>query len=166
MIEMSQMILIAGAGQNVGKTTLACRIIQQLCKEKETTAIKISGHHHQLTNKQRVIFQTHGLIVAEEQDRSTNKDSSLFLQHGAAKSFFIQVNDQDLKVLSAWIQQNISGWVVCESAALGQVVMPGKAVFVKGSNGKIAPWKFSYQEVKFNGKDFDPTVDELLNGLK
>lgn len=166
MIEMSQMILIAGAGQNVGKTTLACRIIQQLSKENETTGLKISNHKHTLTEQQKIILQIKGLTIAEELDNSSNKDSSLFLQNGAQKSFFIQVEEDKQEDLAKWIHKNIQGWIVCESASIGRFIAPGKALYLEKTEGKVPDWKFPYQTVNFNGKDFIPKLDDLINGLK
>ncbi len=49
MKSMPNILLIAGTGRNVGKTLLACEIIQQLSKTMAVTAIKTSSHEHPLS---------------------------------------------------------------------------------------------------------------------
>lgn len=86
--------LISGSGRNVGKTTLGCLIIEELSTKREVTALKISKHVHLLTEKQKVIFEKPGLLIAEELDLVSNKDSSRYLQSGASLSLFIQAQEE------------------------------------------------------------------------
>jgi len=155
--------LISGSGRNVGKTTLACRIIEALSVNGEVTAVKISKHIHPLTTKQKVIVDQPGLLIAEELDKSTSKDSSRYLQAGATHSFFIQASDDQFPTLAVWLKDHLKSKVVCETGFLGNFLVPSKAFFVEGNERqKEIHWNFPFQRTTFNGKEFNPTVHELL----
>lgn len=155
--------LISGSGRNVGKTTLACKIIETLSLEGEVTAVKISKHIHQLSVKQKVIFELPGLLIAEELDRESSKDSSRYLQSGAKRSFFIQANDDQFPTLAVWLKKNLEATVVCETGFLGNFLTPSKAFFVEGAEKKKEiNWKFPFQRTTFDGKEFLPSVQEFL----
>jgi hypothetical protein len=157
-------IIISGSGRNVGKTTLACKIIEMLSVEEKVIAVKISKHVHQLTEKQKVIFELPGLLIAEELDKSSSKDSSRYLQSGALYSFFIQANDDQFPTLAVWLNDNLDGTVVCETGFLGNFLIPSKAFFVEGAEiHKEIHWKFPYQLITYDGKEFHPSVQQLLN---
>ena len=155
--------LIAGSGRNVGKTTLACLIIEMLSTKREVTAVKISKHVHSLTEKQRVIVEKPGLLIAEELDHNSNKDSSRYLQAGACRSLFIQAQEVQFSILANWLEENLAGTVVCETGYLGNFLTPKRAFFVEGVEmKKEINWKFPFQRTTFDGKEFNPSVQELL----
>lgn len=156
-------ILISGSSRNVGKTTLACKIIETLSFKGEVIAVKISKHVHQLTEKHKVIFELPGLLIAEELDNRSSKDSSRYLQSGAFRSFFVQANDDQFSVLAVWLKENLTGTVVCETGFLGNFLTPTKAFFVEGEEKqKEIHWKFPFKRTTFDGKEFHPSVQELL----
>jgi hypothetical protein len=162
-IEINEVILIAGSGRNVGKTTLACLIVEALSVERKVTAVKISKHVHSLTEKQRVIVDIPGLLIAEELDHDSTKDSSRYLQSGACRSLFIQAQEEQYSLLANWLKENLEGTVVCETGYLGNFLTPTKAFFVEGfENQKIIHWKFPFSKTTFNGKEFNPSVHQLL----
>lgn len=164
---MIQLILIAGAGQNVGKTTLACQIIEKLAKNNDVTAIKIAGHHHPITNLQKVIFQSEGITVTEETNWDSNKDSSRFLKAGAKRSIFILTSDHKMGELANWLKLNMTGWVVCESGLIGKYIQPLKAIFVEGtSHEKGSTWEFPFVKTIMHNGAFQPTIEELLIDLR
>jgi hypothetical protein len=155
--------LISGSGRNVGKTTLACLIIETLSTKGEVTAVKISKHVHFLTEKQRVIVNKPGLLIAEELDHDSNKDSSRYLQAGACRSLFIQAQEDQYLLLANWLEENIEGTVVCETGFLGNFLTPAKAFFVEGEEKtKEIHWNFPFSRTTFDGKGFHPSVQELL----
>jgi hypothetical protein len=148
----------------VGKTTLACKIIEALSLKGEVTAVKISKHVHQLTEKQKLIVEIPGLIIAEELDSKTTKDSSRYLQAGASRSLFVLATDDQFSFLSHWLQRNLSGIVVCETGYLGNFITPPKAFFVEGNpSEKEIHWKFPFQRTTFDGNEFHPSISELLS---
>jgi len=161
---MNDFFLISGSGRNVGKTTLACKIIEALSLKREVTAVKISKHVHLLTEKQKVIFELPGLTIAEELDRESLKDSSRYVQSGAKRSLFVQAEEEQFSVLAIWLQEHLEGAVVLETGYLGNFLSPSKAFFVEGIHAeKEIFWKFPYQRTTFDGKEFHPSVQELLN---
>ena len=68
-------LIIAGTGQNVGKTTLVCNIISEN-KAYNIIALKISPHFHKLAINDKIISQTPNYTIVEETKTDTNKDSS------------------------------------------------------------------------------------------
>lgn len=158
-----QLILIAGTGQNVGKTTLACRLIQQLAKNGMVNAMKVAGHRHQLTSLQPVIYRGEGLVISIETNHASAKDSSRYLRAGAHRSYFVLCNESGIDELTHWINENLQGWLVCESGIVGRTMIPDFAFFVKGEEPKKqAPWRFDYQTVRYINEEFFPSAETLL----
>jgi hypothetical protein len=159
----NEFFLISGSGRNVGKTTLACLIIEALSKKGEVAAAKISKHVHPLTGRQEVVLQLPGLLIAKELDRNSTKDSSRYLQSGASHSFFIQAEESMFPKLVSWLGEHLSGTVVCETGYLGNFLIPTKAIFIEGIHAeKEIHWKFPFSKTTFDGKEFNPSVNELL----
>jgi hypothetical protein len=121
------LLLIAGTGTKSGKTTMACRIIEQF-RHVGISAIKITPHFHETTS---------GLItIEEESDRhaiyeetksESNKDTSRMLQAGASHVYFAKVFDDRLLFVFNKIMSLIPEGtpIVCESPALRNFVTPG-----------------------------------------
>jgi len=127
LIVIPQLLLIAGTGRNTGKTTFACQILRKFSPVKTIYSIKITPHFHRNIQSGKVILQTTNLYIAEETDSSTTKDSSLMLDSGAQKSFFVMATDQNLMEAFQKISQMIpsDSFIVCESGGLRHHVVPG-----------------------------------------
>ena len=127
LIVIPQLLLIAGTGRNTGKTTFACQILRKFSPVKSIYSIKITPHFHKNVQSGRLILQTNNLYIAEETDSSTTKDSSLMLESGAQKSFFVMATDQNLMEAFQKIVQLIpsDSFIVCESGGLRHHVVPG-----------------------------------------
>src|SRR5665647_1648223 len=89
------LLLIAGTGTKSGKTTIACKIIEQF-KNLNLTAIKISPHFHETTPGLISISENKGYVIYEETDKLSSKDTSRMLTSGASKVFFAKVWDDKL----------------------------------------------------------------------
>ncbi|MGF7137906.1 hypothetical protein [Roseimarinus sediminis] len=162
-----KIIMVAGAGQNVGKTTLCCELIKQLSPMHQLTALKLASHRHELTRLQKIILQKESLLIAEEKDADSDKDSSRFLRAGASQSLFVQSSDDGLPDLANWINQNIEGWLVIESGILAEYLQPHLAVFVGNEkHWKQTRWTFEFEKTNFDGNVFFPSVEYLLAKLK
>ena len=123
-------LLIAGAGRNAGKTKLACSIIKSVSKYRDVTAIKISPHFHQINKDQNILVQTSEFVIIEEK-LQTEKDSSKMLQAGAKKVFYIQVKQSHLDLAFNFILPYIKkGSIICESGGLNEIIRPGLFLFV------------------------------------
>ena len=120
------LLLIAGTGTKSGKTSLACKIIEQF-NDLNITAIKISPHFHDTTAGLISRYEEKGYAIYEETNRETSKDTSRMLQSGAAKVYFAKVwDDQLLDVFNKIMEQvpaNVP--VICESPALRNFIEPG-----------------------------------------
>ena len=146
--KFKNIVLIAGSGRNVGKTTLGCKIIQAV-KKQEIVAIKITPHFHEATPGLIEIEKGNGWIISEETNASTQKDSSLFLKNGAKKSYFIQAKEDKLGDAFNAIKELLAKdkLVIIESAALHKIIEPALFIFVL-PNGKTIE------------KDIEPTIEK------
>jgi hypothetical protein len=127
MINYPEMLLIAGTNRNVGKTTFACKIINDTAIYSPVTAIKITPHFHKLTEKQQIIYKSEQMVISFETDKYSHKDSSKMLQAGAENVFYIQCSDSEIqnvfKIIKPLIPTNHA--VVCESGAAFNYIKPG-----------------------------------------
>jgi hypothetical protein len=120
------LLLIAGTGTRSGKTSLACKIIEQF-SNLDITAIKISPHFHETTEGLISKSEKKGYSIYEESNRGTTKDTSRMLSSGAYKVFFAKVWDDQLKDVFLEIIKDLPSGVpiICESPALRNFVEPG-----------------------------------------
>jgi hypothetical protein len=141
------LLLIAGTGNKSGKTTLACRIIEQFCK-KGIIAVKITPHFHENTRGLIALQEKKGYSIYEETDSGTNKDTSRMLKAGAARVFFVKVTDDNLLPAFSEIMAYIPDGtpIVCESPALRHFVYPGIFIIMKSDEA-------------FNNKDISKLLD-------
>ena len=129
--KFENILLIAGCGQNVGKTTLACQIIQNT-KGQKSTGVKITPHFHTPTPGLIELAQGRNWKLFEETNPNTNKDSSLLLQYGASKSYLIQNHHEALADAFSELQKLLpkNQPVIVESATLIDIVDPGFFIVV------------------------------------
>ena len=120
------LLLIAGTGTNSGKTSMACKIIEQF-PDLEITAIKISPHFHETTTGLISKSEKKGYSIYEETNTDTSKDTSRMLHSGAHKVYFAKVWDDQLpdvfNEIMEYIPSNVP--VICESPALRNFIEPG-----------------------------------------
>jgi hypothetical protein len=168
-------LLIAGTGQNVGKTTLACAIIERFSTDYAIIAVKISSHFHKKVESGNVIVQRDDLYIAEEVDSSKSKDSARFLASGAIKSYFVMAADEQLPEVMNIIESlnPIRAFFVCESGGLRKWFIPG--VFLLMNRADMDQHKPGTQELRtycdrwitFDGHQIDFSLDKLeINGNK
>jgi len=129
---VTNLLLIAGTGNKSGKTTFACRVIDQY-RDSGIVAVKITPHFHETTPGLILLKESQGYSIYEETDPETNKDTSRMLKAGAARVFFAKVTDNNLGAAFSEILEFIpSGTpVVCESPALRHFAEPGLFVIMK-----------------------------------
>ena len=121
------LILIAGTGTKSGKTTMACRVIEQF-KHLGVSAIKISPHFHETTEGLKTIEEEPGgYAIYEETNKDSNKDTSRMLSAGAKHVYFAKVLDDRLLFVFNKIKDLIpeGAPIVCESPALRNFIEPG-----------------------------------------
>jgi hypothetical protein len=131
------LLLVSGNGRNVGKTFFSCQIIKFLAQKHPVTAVKISPHLHEIPENSDVLNRTENFIVINETEIS-HKDSSLFLQSGAAKVLFVMSKPENLNDAFQYLKPYLTrGPVVCESAGLGEIIDAGLSFFIKNTNDAI-----------------------------
>lgn len=125
------LLLIAGTGTKSGKTTLACRIIEQF-RHTGITAVKITPHFHETTPGLKPVAVETGFAIYEETNKDSTKDTSRMLHAGATKVYFAKVLDDRLLLVFEKILQLIPAGtpIVCESPALRYFVEPGAFIIM------------------------------------
>jgi hypothetical protein len=150
-----KLILLAGAGQNVGKTTFACQVIQHIKSlHHKVYAIKISPHFHE-ENPTRTIFVGDQFILSLEDKKESRKDTGRMLKAGADEVFFLQVTDKYLKEAFEYTMSFVpsDALIVIESGALRELINPAIFFFLQNSNSK---------EIKENAKKLLPLADQII----
>lgn len=172
MIQIPRMIMLSGSGKNVGKTTLSTQIIKQVASVGYTVyAIKTSSHLHALDKDENIIEQGDGYDIVEEK-RSNNKDSSLMLQAGAIKSFYIQAHNDRLQYACNIVLQKIpnNAPIVCESGGLRAFITPSVFIYLTGNrqNKNEAFRHLADKMLVFNGSGWDNFNSSMIhfNGKK
>jgi hypothetical protein len=120
------LLLIAGTGTKSGKTSMACRVIEQFDK-LNIIAIKITPHFHETTPGLKTIYEETGISIYEETNPDSKKDTSRMLWSGASKVYFAKVLDDRLLFVFNKIMDLIPEGtpIVCESPALRNFAEPG-----------------------------------------
>jgi hypothetical protein len=130
---VANLLLIAGTGTKSGKTTIACRIIEQF-KLLNITAIKITPHFHDTTEGLKSIEEEPGgYAIYEETNRNSTKDTSRMMQAGASRVYFAKVFDNRLLFVFNKIKDLIPEGtpIICESPALRHFVEPGVFIIIR-----------------------------------
>lgn len=157
------MVLIAGNGRNVGKTTLACKIIKHMSSKHQIIGLKISPHFHSYSASDALI-ETETFVILHEKEL-TNKDSSLMLQAGAQNVYYIMAKPDGLRdAINAILPELRQSLVVCESGGLHEIAQPGLFFFVNYNNREIVKQpllNYAPQQVCNNGKDFNLRIENL-----
>lgn len=168
-IHTERIILLSGNGQNVGKTTFACQLIQHLKSlNQKVYALKITPHFH-TEAPPYCIFKDERFILSLEKDTNTGKDSSRYLEAGVDESFILQVKDEFLEEAIQYTFSMISEdvKVVIESGAFRRLYQP--ALFLFLMKDKSAPIKESAlglpeladKIIVFDGQGFGENVDKI-----
>ncbi len=125
-MNIPNLLLIAGTGTKSGKTTFACRIIEQI-RHPEIVAIKITPHFHETTPGLALINEHEGYSIYKETDPGSTKDTSRMLNAGASDVYFAKVTDGSLHKAFNEIMKKVPANtpVICESPALRYFVNPG-----------------------------------------
>jgi hypothetical protein len=123
---IQNLLLIAGTGTKSGKTSLACKIIEEY-KNHNIYSVKITPHFHETTSGLISISEKEGYSIYEETNMETSKDTSRMLAAGAFKVYFAKVWDNQLlsvfNKIMEYIPLNVP--VICESPALRNFIDPG-----------------------------------------
>lgn len=157
MMDWKNMLVLAGTNRNVGKTTLACKIIRQISKEQPVVAVKITPHFHANCSSCQMLYAAEDVQITKELSTQSSKDSSLMLAAGASDVYFIQAKDDKLPFVVDFLRKQIpdSLPVVCESAVIRNFINPGKFILLSGDIPLKNPDKISLADVHLQNFDFD-----------
>ncbi len=160
-------LLIAGSGRNIGKTTLAESIVKKYAPQYNLIGLKVTSVYAgegQFHSKKHINIEN-GFVIAEETDRSGIKDTSRLLLAGASRAFYVQAKDNELTgAMEAFFKMvSPQSLIVCESGSLREVLKPGLFLLVNGnesagSKQRIEKWKTLADRIihkKDNRLDFD-----------
>ncbi|NOU59105.1 hypothetical protein [Marinifilum caeruleilacunae] len=166
-------ILLAGNGQNVGKTLFACRLIESLKSKFDVVGIKICPHFHELPADTIFIKKTDDYQIIKEYKEEGSKDSNRLLSAGAKEVYYIQAKDDKLKEVLDLLDNMISslGPVIIESGGLRNILKPGLFLMIENKNNKkLKPQTIDYRKladvnIEFDGEqfNFDPKNIEFSN---
>jgi hypothetical protein len=125
------LLIIAGTGNKSGKTSMACRIIEQF-SHLGIISVKITPHFHETTPGLLPICEKKGYSVYEETNRGTSKDTSRMLKAGASRVYFAKVTDNSLDNAFKEIMKHIPEGtpIICESPGLRYYTEPGLFVIM------------------------------------
>jgi len=133
-------LLVSGSGRNVGKTSFIQQIIRQNAEQK-LVAVKITPHFHEPTSSLTPVLIKENYRIFLETDLSSGKDSSLFLQSGAEKVFYLQATDDYLDEAFRKIREfnDHDQPIIVESAALRKFIIPEFYIFIQKENEELKP---------------------------
>jgi len=155
MIKRNQMLMIGSAGSNVGKTQLACALIERFSKDTPIVGIKVTAIEKQDEKCPRggegcgVCASMEGnFSIVEEFDSTSNKDTCRLLAAGARRVLWLRVLKEHI-VDGAKALLDILGpdtVCICESNSLRSVIEPG--LFLMVTTDGQQDWKNSARQVK------------------
>jgi hypothetical protein len=154
------MLLVSGSGQNTGKTTLVCLIIDHFSPQLSVVGIKITHHFHPLTYEMPTIADNEHFKIFEEIRKDQPKDSSRMLNAGAARVFLVisekEKPGEAINVLLKYLQEEVA--LVCESGGLTDYIQPGLHLHV--TNEKIVS-RESDPDGYYHDFTFKPETDKI-----
>ncbi|MEI7596208.1 MAG: hypothetical protein WCK02_10710 [Bacteroidota bacterium] len=138
--EVSNLLVVCGSCQNVGKTTLVKSIIETVSKNHEIVAIKVSPHKHNSDIEEQIFWQSENCIIYLE-NQISKKDSSQFLQAGANPVFYIETDDSKLELAFEKILNQIGNdkLIICESGALTRFFKPRILIYIESEEHLNTP---------------------------
>ena len=181
MINAPNILLIGAAGRNTGKTTFACRVIENISKDTPLIAAKVTtiaerdgkcprgGEGCGACSSLEGDFE-----ITQETDPSSDKDTARLLQAGAEKVYWLRAQKDCLKEAAAALLETIGPNTPCviESNSLRLITKP--ALFIMTKDKDVNEYKPSASDVadladiilNFNGTAFDtnPNDIHLTNG--
>ncbi|HAH22351.1 MAG TPA: hypothetical protein DCL77_01030 [Prolixibacteraceae bacterium] len=143
-----KILLISGSGRNVGKTSFTRRVIA-INASHQLVAVKITPHFHEPSSGLIPLFVSDNYRIFQETDASSSKDSSLFLQAGAERVFYIQATDTSLEEAFNLVTVQLSPLqpILVESAALRTILVPELYIFIQKNFEEIKPSAVEMQKL-------------------
>ena len=142
MITDKNLIIIGGAGRNVGKTEFVCRLIEKFSRTMDIYGLKVSAIYpdEELLHGDHSEDEVRNSLF-EETRADTTKDTSRMLRAGAKRVFYLRSDDKSISAVFSEFQKRLptGAVVVCESNSLINFVRPGLFLIVRSVDGGIKP---------------------------
>ena len=151
-------LLIAGTGQNVGKTLFASQVIAHHASRLSIVSIKISPHFHKIDANSQIVEQGTDYIIIKENNKLGNKDSQRLLNAGSKDVYYIQCHDEQLPMVFSKLKKHIPNDlpIICEAGGLRQFIKPGLFLMIDKKNNKnIKPRARKNRELADKWIEFD-----------
>ncbi len=175
MIRAPHILLLGAAGQNQGKSTLACRIIERHANKQPVLGAKIT------TIRERGGVCPRGgegcgvcqnlkgdWELTEETGENPTKDTGRMLAAGAEQVFWLRVCQARLEEGVRALLERIAGRpVVCEGNSPRLVLHPGAFLVSEDPNTTemkptaAAVQQYVDQKLTFDGTTFDPPEEDI-----
>lgn len=139
---LKHLLVIAGAGRNVGKTETICRLIRHFSSEYSVYALKVSAIYPDET----LFHGDHsddisGKTLFEEKRTDTLKDTSKMLCSGAQKVFYLRGDGVDIQEGFEEFRKKSQNadLIICESNSLHEYITPGMHVLIASRDKAMKP---------------------------
>lgn len=141
MRDDNKILVISGSGRHVGKTWLACRLLE-MYGHQGIVAVKVSSHFHRHEHNGTIIFEQSNCRIIHE-TTAGNKDSMRMYMAGASAVYYVEADDDGLH--EAWekvcniIDSKVP--IIVESPRLYQLLHHAQKVFLAqcGDAEKLLP---------------------------
>lgn len=159
----NRIIIIGGTGQNTGKTTISCKIIEKSSSFSKTIGIKISTHFHEQDSNTELIYKTENFEIYNEKSTEGKKDSSKMLISGANKVFYIQAKEEFVKQAFEFVEKQITknSIIICESFTLGKQISKANKILMLGGKKGIEPEYLETTNFKINFSEIESFVGKI-----
>jgi hypothetical protein len=162
------LIIIGGSSRNVGKTTLALKLIEKYAASERITGLKVTSIRpgEETHHGSHGYFDLQNFRIIEETTNSSSKDTARMLSAGADKVYYIETPDSKItEAMEMFLAtKNTGGPIVCESRSLRTAVIPGLFVLLKHyDKSLIKPDFYLFEKVANITLTIDP--DTRNSGL-
>ena len=139
---IKHLLVVAGAGRNVGKTDSICRLIRHFSGIYSIYALKVSAIYPDETLYHGDHSDdTYGGVLFEEKRTDSSKDTSKMLLSGAQKVFYLRGDGTEIQQgFEEFMKKSQDAdLIICESNSLHEYVTPGMHVLIASSDKAMKP---------------------------
>ncbi|MFH0896126.1 MAG: hypothetical protein V2A54_16965 [Bacteroidota bacterium] len=163
---------IGGTERNIGKTLLACRILEHFSKQHSITAVKISVIDNLPKGSPEKGYRdlSGKYLLTEENTDDKNSNTYRFLESGAVKAFWLRTRGEFFKEAFEFALKTIgqNQLMICESNHLRNYFKPGAFIMLYNHNAenyKESSLKIlDLADIRIDAdKDFNSFNSESLN---
>ncbi len=161
MKEYPNIMLLSGTGRNVGKTSFVCNLLKHF-EHLHVNTVKVSPHWHDVQQGRILMHDPGKLMLVQENNYDSYKDTSRMLRCGAKEVFYLQHTTDDALLKGFHFLMNgkkTSEPFIIETAILGKYIAPAlhfriTRIHAEPSTKKVIDVPIN-DLIHFDGKDFD-----------